>query len=255
MSAPSLSADEHARFREQGFLVREGAFGPEPLAEIEAAFERLRVRAQGLRCSGFVDGSHFVVTPGDPERIHRVVWCGAAEPALAAVGRDPRVLGPALELLGVSEADQLVNQAHFKQPHDGVSFPLHQDAWNRRHGTALWRDPAPDGGYVQVLLAVDAMTPDNGPLLAVPGSHRAGPIRALDRAERIAALEPHASALELEPGSLVFFGPFLVHGSRPNTGDRPRRALVNGYCRPGSNRRIYPGAGQGARRKFLRASF
>lgn len=253
-----LTPDEKAAFEHAGYLVRKAAFDVEEVAALARAFDRLSDRARGLEATAQLDGATFVVGPTGPRatpRVQRVVWCGAAEPLLLEAGMDRRALGPALDLLGTSAADHLVNQAHLKAPGDGVDFPLHQDAWNRRWGTALWRDRSFDGGYVQVLLTVDEMRADNGPLLVVPGSHGGGAILGLDRRARVEALAAQLKARPIlaPPGSLVFFGPFLVHGSTPNESSAPRRALVNGFARPGVNRRSYPGAGLGFRRSLPEA--
>jgi ectoine hydroxylase-related dioxygenase (phytanoyl-CoA dioxygenase family) len=46
-------------------------------------------------------------------------------------------------------------------------------------------------------------------------------------------------------GSVIFFGPYAVHGSTPNASSVPRRVLINGYAYPGANGRVYPGEGSG----------
>ena len=46
-------------------------------------------------------------------------------------------------------------------------------------------------------------------------------------------------------GSVIFFGPYAVHGSTPNRSATPRRVLINGYAYPGANGRVYPGEGSG----------
>ncbi len=249
-----ISQQERAEFERQGVLVVPGVFGASELRAIEAAFGRLLDLGQDLTESADRAGSSFVIARTGPQAqpaIQRVVWCGAAEPGLAAVGEDPRILGRALSLLGTGRADQLINQAHFKRPHDGVHFPFHQDAWNRRTGTDLWLDTSTDGAYVQCVLTVDEMTEDNGPLLYVPGSHGKQLITG-DRDAKVEALLESTPAVPLvaPAGAMIFFGPFLVHGSRPNESERARRILINGYARSGVNRRSYPGAGLGLPRKL-----
>lgn len=254
MSAATVSDAERARFLEEGVLVVRDAFGAGELEVLREAFEGLFARGARLDETADVDGARFVMAPtasGGRPAIQRVVWAGAAEPDLAAVGADPRLVDRACDLLGVDEVDQLINQAHIKRPHDGVCFPPHQDAWNRRHGTELWRDEVGDGSYVQCVLTVDDMREDNGPLTYVPGSHREGPILGEDREDRVAELCARTPLVPLvvPAGALIFFGPFLIHGSAPNVGETSRRILVDGYARPGVNRRRYPGAGLGVRRR------
>lgn len=251
---PWVSDTERAEFLREGVLVVPNVFEAFALRTIEAAFERLLELGHDLTESEDLAGSNFVIAHTGPQSepaIQRVVWCGAAAPALAAMGEDPRILGRVLHLLGTARAEQLINQAHFKRPHDGVHFPFHQDAWNRRVGTDLWQDTSEDGAYVQCVLTVDDMTADNGPLLYVPGSHRQGLI-AGDREAQLKSLikETPARPLIAPAGALIFFGPFLVHGSLANQSTEARRILINGYARAGVNRRPYPGAGLGQVREL-----
>jgi len=248
-----LTPSERHTFDTTGLLVRAHAFDPAEVQALKEALDRVYALGEGLQETTDLRGARFVIAAtghdGGP-RVQRVVWCGAADPALAATGTDPRVLGPALSLLGAQSADQLINQAHFKQPGDGVAFSMHQDAWNRRFGTELWLDHTAVGGYVQSVLTVDEMTATNGPLLYVPGSHRLGlldePRR--DDAVRDILKQTPPQALVAPPVALIFFGPYLLHGSTANESEGPRRIVVNGYARPGVNRREYPGAGLGVTR-------
>lgn len=249
----ALTAEERRTFETTGLLVRHDVFEPAELQQLSKALDRLYGLAEGLQETTDLQGAHFVVAPTAQDkglRIQRVVWAGAADPVVAATATDPRVLGPALSLLGSHSADQLINQVHFKQPGDGVAFAMHQDAWNRRFGTELWSDSSPQGGYVQSVLTVDEMTEANGPLLYVPGSHRQGLVDGPDRDDKVQAIvqKTPPQTLVAPPGALVLFGPFLLHGSTANHSDGPRRIVVNGYARPGVNRRVYPGAGVGVHR-------
>ena len=248
-----LTEDEISRFHDEGVLVLPGEFDRSEVAALADAFDRLKARAAELADTATVDGARFVMSATGANaapRIQRVVWCGAAERGLAAIAEDPRIVFRAAQLLGTRAVDQLVHQAHFKEPNDGVEFTLHQDAWNRRYGTPLWRDDSPDGSYVQVVLTIDPMTEANGPLVYIPGSHRIGPILGPDRRERIDTLAQTTppQAVVASQGTLVLFGPFLIHGSFRNESDSARRVLVNGYARPGVNHRSYHGAGTGVRR-------
>lgn len=213
-----------------------------------AGFERLLQLARDLPSTADVQGSRFVVER-PPFRLHRVVWCGAAEPALAPWGADPRFVGLARELLGSDSVVQLIQQAHFKMPGDKVGFSWHQDASNRRYGTDLWTDVNGRGSFVQMALAVDAMRADNGPLRVLPGTHTRGFIADPETGALPEDLPWETAVdLELEPGDLAVFGPFLVHGSPPNRSQHPRRLFLQGYASPGANRRVYPGCGTGVAR-------
>ncbi len=249
----ALTPSERQVFDTTGVVVRAHAYDPAEVQALKQALDRVYALGEGLQETSDLRGARFVIAATAHDgghRVQRVVWCGAADPVLAATGTDPRVLGPALNLLGTPSAEQLINQAHFKQPGDGVAFSMHQDAWNRRFGTDLWLSGTADGGYVQSVLTVDEMTASNGPLLYVPGSHRLGLLDGPRRDDKVRDIlkQTPPQALVAPPGALIFFGPYLLHGSTANESDGPRRIIVNGYARPGINRREYPGAGLGVLR-------
>jgi ectoine hydroxylase-related dioxygenase (phytanoyl-CoA dioxygenase family) len=249
-----LTEAQRSEFWAEGYLVLRATFTAEEVTAMDAAFRRLEARAQALGEPTLVEGSLFVVErkPEAPLRIERIVWCGAAEPDLGDIGRSPKLTVPVSQLLGDSEMDQLINQAHIKNPGDGVSFHFHQDSYHRRYGTELFSDVNGRGSFVQTLTAVDAMTPANGGLWVVPKSHLLGHIPTPNGRLPDGAFNRDAAVpLELAAGDTVLFGPFTVHGSGANSGTTARRVFINGFCSPGANRREYPGAGTGFRLRAL----
>jgi ectoine hydroxylase-related dioxygenase (phytanoyl-CoA dioxygenase family) len=245
-----LDAAREREFWERGFTVLPGAFKSDELKRMRDAFERLRWAACALRETALFEGSRFVVheDPAAPAgvAVDRVVWCGACEPVLDEVGRDGRLLAPAAKLLGSRTMQQLINQAHFKMPGDGVAFPWHQDSTHRRFGGGEWRDVNGRGSFVQTMVAVDDVTCDNGPLRFLPGSQSRGHLDLPPDGRLPADIDPGASvAAVMEAGSVLVFGPYVIHGSEPNLSHRPRRVLLNGFAFPGANSRIYPGDGAG----------
>lgn len=236
----------------QGFAIVRRLLPRAEVARLSGAFDRLLARARALPGTADVGTARFVLQ-ADPFRLHRVVWCGGADPELAAYGDDPRFLALAAEALEADAFVQIVQQAHFKLPGDEVVFPWHQDASNRRHGTPEWVDVDGRGSFVQMALAVDPMGRDNGGLRALPGSHRLGFVAEPTTGALPAGLVESWSTpvdLEMEPGDVALFGPFLVHGSDANRGARSRRLFLQGYAQPGANRRIYPGCGTGVARNL-----
>ncbi|TVQ94435.1 MAG: hypothetical protein EA397_01840 [Deltaproteobacteria bacterium] len=232
-----------------GYAVLRRFVGTSEVASMSRGFDRLLRQAAALRETGDHHGARFVLDP-DPFRLHRVVWCGAAAPELR-LGDDPRFVALACRILGRPRVMQLIQQAHFKLPGDGVSFSWHQDASNRRYGTDLWTDGSGEGSFVQMALAIDPTPSGTGPLAVIPGSHRLGFVAdPLTGALPPGAFDPsQAVELHLDPGDLVVFGPFLVHGSRANRSTQPRRLFLQGYALPGANRRVYPGCGLGVERR------
>ena len=232
-----------------GYLILRQMLGADEVEALGRAFDGLLELARRDPIDFAEDEVRFVVDR-EPFRLHRVVWCGGADPALAAHGADGRFVNLACDLLGSDTVVQLIQQAHFKLPGDEVSFAWHQDASNRRYGTELWSDVNGQGSFVQVVVAVDAMDADNGALKVMPGSHRLGFVAEPDsgRVDMSLVGDQSPVTLELQPGDAVVFGPFLVHGSPPNRGRRARRVFLQGYASPGANRREYPGCGTGVMR-------
>jgi ectoine hydroxylase-related dioxygenase (phytanoyl-CoA dioxygenase family) len=247
MQDMQLRAEQRQEFREQGFLVLPGLFDEGELRKMRTAFERLEETARSLGESTMYRGAQFILDRRDESTvIQRIVWCGAVEPVLVRYGQDPRLLSPVSQLLGSEKMDHLINQAHFKMPGDNTAFPWHQDSSHRRCGTQ-WIDVSGSGSYVQTAIALDDHTEENGPLLFIPGSSRSGHL-GLERPE--IRLEDHfdpgtAVTATMRAGSVLLFGPYVVHGSRPNRSLVPRRTLINGFAYPGANARHYPGSGLG----------
>jgi ectoine hydroxylase-related dioxygenase (phytanoyl-CoA dioxygenase family) len=207
---------------------------------IDAAFERLHVLAEEAAAlprtgAGIVHhGSRFTFAPNN--HVRHVSFCGNAEPVLLQFGRDARLLAIAVGLLGSREMDQLINQAHYKRPGSAVTFDWHQDSSHRGIGSGGFTDINGRGSYVQILLAIDDSTADNGPLEFIPGSNKLGHLGAdlshrIDPARRVTPM--------LKRGDVVAFGPFTVHGSQANLSNKSRRVFINGFAFPGANHKDY----------------
>lgn len=211
------------------------------------ALERLYSTAQTLRATGDHDGAFFVVSvpPEGPNVVQRVVWAGGAEPALLRFSAEARLVEPALALLGTRQCEQLLCQAHYKMPNDGVAFDWHQDIQHRDKGGDTWRDITGRGSFVQTILLIDDMTVENGPLEFLPkdASKLDASGRLVKEDGRLSVDASRAVSVTGHAGDVLFFGPYAVHGSLPNTSALPRRVLINGYAAPGANKRFYPGRG------------
>ena len=252
-----LSDTQLQSFWEQGFVVVEDLFSAHEVEVMRKAFHGLQEVAESFEIQDKeafeYRGSYLVLEPYTQNgqsgiKIHRIAWCGALEPTLLDYGADPRLLVPAAQILGMGSMEQLINQAHFKMPNDGVAFGWHQDSSNRRYGTPLWKDINGTGSYVQTAIAVDPMTEENGPMFFVPGSHKHGHLELHGKSEEelLEIFDPDdAVPTIMKAGSVAFFGPFTIHCSFPNRSKEARRLFVNGYACPGANFREYPGEGVG----------
>lgn len=309
LSAFQLTVQQIQEFYEVGFLVVPQVFSRSEIQEMREACDRLLDIAETLQGIAEVRGSLFVVetlshpalqpqispslVPSDgasgaslsfcrtPQhvRIHRIQWVGAAEPVFRRYGEDVRILQLASDILGATQMNHLVNQIHFKFPHDGIEFPWHQDSQYRRFGTDLWKDVNGKGSFVQIATAIDDMTPDNGPLQFIPYSCQQGHLgldklsnleqELLNRSTNSGVQESYnpstrlnmvyqvnedglrlfdpsrAVSMQMKAGDVVLFGPYTIHRSLPNESEHPRRIFINGYAYPGANTRVYEGDGAG----------
>lgn len=250
-----LDADEIDEFFEIGLIVRRALFQAHEVRKMQACFDDLERIAAGLDASGPHRGSYFVLGRKDGRQvIKRVVWAGGSQPYLLAIGADPRLTVPAAELLASDSMEQLLSQAHFKRPGDGVIFGWHQDIQHRDKGSGTWTDVNGRGSFVQTLIVLDEMTPDSGPLMFIPGSPGWGRVdfgdHDYDRPDYTPKIPPQfheedVVTITAKPGDTLFFGPYTAHASFENRSAGYRRTFINGYACPGANHRVYPGDGAG----------
>ena len=97
--------------------------------------------------------------------------------------------------------------------------------------------PHTNDDVVTALLMLDDMTPENGCLMAVPGSHR-GPVYSLFDGERFTgfvapaverSLREHEVPVLGSAGSVCLMHTRLAHGSEPNRSSAPRGLYICVY--------------------------
>lgn len=258
-----ISKQQIDEFFQKGWIVVENLFTPLEMQKAALSFDLLHQRAKELKTTQNFNNSYYVLDQKNNDTIiKRVVWAGGDQPYLLELGTTPKLLKIASQLLGHHEMDHLLNQAHFKLPGDGVMFDWHQDIQHRDKGNT-WQDLNGKGSYVQTAILIDDMTPENGPLLFVPGSSQWGKKNfassdyaepqqhknqeSLTSEETLNIDKNEAHVVTGTSGSVLFFGPYTVHASFENLSHTPRRVLINGYAYPGANKRVYPGSNLGVR--------
>lgn len=242
MARPDPDSDYVARFRRDGYAVVRGLFTAHEVARIGAAIDA--VHAEGLAHGApHRDGNLFYnVTHGDDgdAQVRLVQWPSYHQPDLNAVRLDRRMAALVEPLIG-RDLKQIINQLHWKKPGAAhCEFAFHQDCRFRKPPEA-YRDLA--SSYVQTGLAIDPHNRTSGGMRVVPGSHRRGDLgMAIEGAVMDAALNDDALRavgldpadvvhLDLAPGDIALWSPFLVHGSGNNGADHLRRFYINGYIR------------------------
>jgi len=267
----ALSKEAKEQFFKEGFIVIKEFFTLEEVKEVKAialslsdkaeklwesvknnstSAESFEVKAVDKEGAYHIDykGTRFVLseTSGGKIKINRIVWAGSAEPRLLKEVRQPKLLTIIAQLLGSTEADQLINQLHLKIPGDEVEFGPHQDVGNRRMFDPKWQDLNGQGSFVQSLIAIDPMTKNNGPIEIFESSPKYDIfLDKMTPEEKLETLKQFGEprSLILNPGDLLLMGPYLIHQSGANDSNQSRILFINGFAFPGANKEKYPGNG------------
>jgi len=234
-------ADYVASFRRDGYAVLRGFFDPAEIAEIGAAIDQ--IHAEGVAHGrSFRHGNLFYnVAPraGAEPLVRMVQWPSYHQPVLERVRRDPRMAAMLAPLIG-GDVKQIINQLHWKAPGGMGDFAWHQDSRFRKPDEC-YRNLGTS--YVQTGLAIDPHNPQSGGMRFLPRSHLAGDLdldtdtevlgnaMADDVLESVGLSAADVIDLDLAPGDLALWNPYLVHGSGTNRSDHQRRLYINGYVR------------------------
>ena len=238
-----------AELHTEGYAIVRGFLSAAETAEISA--ETHRIYQEGLKHHAtYRDGNLLFEVLDDPKANRRVVlqahWTAWISPVMERMRRSDKYLAVLEPFLG-RDIKQITHQVHWKPPGAKyTSYRFHQDA-RFREGNAK------DFGYLQSTvttgLAIDRQTVENGALRVIPKSHRLGylglsddgPImvgQTQDEELRRAGLDPSSIvACEMQPGDLLLWTLFTVHGSAANLSDYDRRFMINSYIRASDSER------------------
>jgi ectoine hydroxylase-related dioxygenase (phytanoyl-CoA dioxygenase family) len=196
---------------------------------VPAIVEDTEAMAEAVRASGFQSKHGALIRPGDHTgRPHQIqlfypTYVQAASTLRAAV--DPRMASILGALIGPNVELHSEGMLIYKEPGGGMEKSLHQDAPYFYHR---------DHSFCSAFLHLVPTNQRNGRLQIMPGSHELGLLEHEDLFSHM-ALPPAKYPLDLalgidaEPGDVVFFNYFILHGSDRNWSDRPRPALIMQY--------------------------
>lgn len=226
-------------YRERGFTVVPSVFGPADVAALADAFDAVHA-AGAMHPATFRHGNVLYAVEHDPRLgpvLRFVQWASYFNPVLARYRVDPRLLTLLEPLIG-RDVKHLSNTMIWKKPGGGGGFSYHQDARFRRPASA-YRNI--DTSIVQLAIAVDPQRPDNGCMEMVAGTHRSGDLclgltrgvytsPCMESDLEAVGLDPAALVdIVIEPGDVLLWHPYTVHGSHPNTSTDDRRVYLNAY--------------------------
>lgn len=222
-----LSADQVSEFHEQGYLFIPDVFGTDEIAvltgELDGIFSQDRVEN---------------VREKNGRTVRTTFAAHTFNEAFGRLGRHPRLIDPVMQLLGgpVYMHQYKINA---KAAFDGEVWQWHQD-----YGTWARDDLMPEPRAMNIAVFLDPVSEFNGPLMFIPGSHKAGkldaghdlettsyPLWTLGN-ETVARLvaEGGMVAPTGKAGSVVMFHCNLVHCSPANLSPWDRTIVYLSLC-------------------------
>jgi len=238
----TLSAQNLESFDKLGYHVAHEVFDAGEIARLREGYDYILelaartdlpeeiLKGRGREVHIHLQTPEPMLGPEAVQYLRKVQWPSLLHPAFEEIrnsAKFPALLEP---LIGTS-LKQYINQINFKMPGGEIEFPWHQDI----RPTPAFRDQVKN--YVQTIIVVDETTIANGCLHVVPGSHKLGNLKVQRYAKRQVEDQVDISTAvpcEAMPGDVVMFRSYTVHGSTPNTTDKPRRSYINGFVRASS---------------------
>jgi hypothetical protein len=200
----------------EGYAIIRGFLSPAAIEEIGGEADRMY--REGLKHHAtYRDKNLLFEVLDDPKARRRVVlqahWTAWISPLLERMRRSDRFFSVLQPFLG-DDIKQISHQIHWKPPGAKYTFyRFHQDARfiPRSHRLGL--------------LGLS----DDGPIMV-------GKLQ--DEELRRAGLDPATIVTcEMEPGDLLLWTLYTVHGSAPNVSDTDRRFMINSYVRASDSER------------------
>jgi ectoine hydroxylase-related dioxygenase (phytanoyl-CoA dioxygenase family) len=226
-------------YRRQGYVVWRNVFGASEVRLLRLGCDELEKTAYEANSDFFQDACYFnlhrdsdpFASPHEQREtvrglLRRVTYPYLVSKRLDALRWHPALIERISALLG-DQVVQIVNQINFNPALRGTGWGWHQDYRFRRPGVVGLAH-----SFVQTLTAIDHCNVESGGLRLMPSSHLCGALQ-LDRDGRLSADyfdETSAVSPLLEPGDVIAFAPYTIHGSTPNVSGHSRRVYINGYA-------------------------
>lgn len=223
-----LSAEQKSFYDDNGYLMVEDAVTPDQLAELRRiTYDLIDGSRQVSESDGVydLDAGHSAETP----RLTRIKLPHKQHPFYWDVLRSSPMTEVLNDLLGPDTMLQ-TSKLNTKAPGGGAAVEWHQD-W------AFY--PHTNDDMLAFGVMLEDVTPENGPLQVIPGSHR-GPILSHNNTDGVfcGAVDPddpefhqdQAVTITGRAGSMSIHHARTLHGSAPNVSDKARLMLFYELC-------------------------
>ena len=237
-----LTEEQVTAFWSDGYVKMDDAVAATDLVELQASVASWveESRSHDRPFGTTMDGrARFDVQPGHSAKqpaLRRVASPQEVCDVHLRIMRDSPLVDAAAQLVGPDLAVNNV-KTNCKQPGSNTEVKFHQDFAYEAHS---------NDDMLAVLLFVDDVTSDNGPLEIIPGTHRGpifehwqegvftGTIADEDLADLDTPVACHGTA-----GTACLMHTRLIHGSAPNLTDVPRTLAIFSY-RSEDSRILHP---------------
>lgn len=214
------SIKEH--FADHGYYLAKGVYSPAEIAALERDFDRIvdQLSVSGERIDATWKGDATAQLARKDDVIIHTHNVQKYSRAWLDAFLNRRFLDAASEILG---EDIVLHHSKLfqKPPENGSPFPMHQD-WTYF--------PTEKDTMIAGIIHVSNATDEMGCLRVYDGSHRLGRVEGTNGrvASDLLADYPieRAQIIEAEPGDVVFFHYFTLHGSMPNRSSRTRKTVL-----------------------------
>jgi len=251
MPTAAMVREAIEQYREEGYAIIRGFLPPDDVSELQrrtadlyrTGIEHPVTYRHGNLAFEILPERHF-----GQRYLIQAYWFAWADEYFDQL-RSHQAYRELLEPLLGPNIKQVTQQMHWKPPGARISgYRFHQDLMFREARSA-YDDVVRD--TVNVGLAIDRATPENGCLRIVPGSHRMGYLGLSDNGsgsimkgltledELVAVGIDPADMIDvvLEPGDLAMWGLLTVHGSLPNESQVDRAFAISSYVRADTSQR------------------
>lgn len=217
-----LTPEQKAFYAENGYLMVENALAPDELSRLQAITAGLIEESRNVTESDErfdLEAGHSAASP----RLSRIKLPHKQDPFFWEIIKNSGVTEVLNDLLGPNTT-LLTAKLNTKAPGGGAAVEWHQD-W------AFY--PHTNDSLLAFGVMLEDVTPENGPLMVIPGSHRGPLLSHHANGVFCGAVSPDDPEFEVEKavtltgkaGSMTVHHARTLHGSAPNMSDRARMIL------------------------------
>lgn len=246
MNQTYLSSKQIEQFHREGYLILPAVFGEDEVQRMRQESDRIIELLINVSIALHHNSSRIDVLPGRDGLpiIRKLQPINDLSEYFKEVSEDARLLDPMRDLMQ-DEPILMEEKLNCKQPLNkpipgfalssrvSDAFPIHND-W------AYYKDQQYPQAVISSAISLDECTPHNGPLRVWPGSHTSH--LEHERIENFGLqvlpglIDFNGGVDVLAPaGSVMFFHSLLIHNSRPNETDKPRRLMIYSHSPASAN--------------------